>query len=120
MVKNSKSYLGQGTLMNVSKCLKSIDFYIMKASLVFHCALRIPLIFWFQAEVIKEAIYNVINFTDNFDFSTFQCQYSLYMNILMWKYAVEVKADSEGPDQTARPRSLILAFAVRLKDHWLL
>ena len=29
-------------------------------------------------------------------------------------------ADSEGPDQTAHPCSLIRAFAVRLQNHWIL
>ena len=29
-------------------------------------------------------------------------------------------ADSECPDQTAHRRSLIRAFAIRLKDHWVL
>ena len=32
-----------------------------------------------------------------------------------WAYA-----DSEGPDQTAHPRSLIRAFPVRWENHWIL
>ena len=28
-------------------------------------------------------------------------------------------ADSEGPDQTALPRSLIWAFAIRCQNHWI-
>ena len=33
------------------------------------------------------------------------------------KTCLRAYADSEGPDQTAHPRSLIRAFAVRLKNH---
>ena len=32
----------------------------------------------------------------------------------------ERNANSEGPDQYAHPRSLSRAFAVRLKNHWIL
>ena len=34
------------------------------------------------------------------------------------KYAFGTCADSEGPDQTARTRSLIRVFAVRQQTHW--
>ena len=36
------------------------------------------------------------------------------------KKCLGANADSEGPDQTARPHSLIRAIAVRLKNHWVL
>ena len=35
------------------------------------------------------------------------------------KTCLRVHADSEGPDQTAHPRSLIRAFIVRLQNHWI-
>ena len=35
------------------------------------------------------------------------------------KTCLWVYADSEGPDQPAHPRSLIRAFIVRLKNHWI-
>ena len=34
----------------------------------------------------------------------------------MWKRTFGAYADSEGPDQTAHSRSLIMAFAVRLQN----
>ena len=36
------------------------------------------------------------------------------------KACLRANADSEGPDQTAHPRSLIRAFTVRLQNHWIL
>ena len=54
---------------------------------------------------------------------------ALYCNIydieIVWVAArekgfIRAYADSEGPDQTARPRSLISAFAARLQNRWTL
>ena len=36
------------------------------------------------------------------------------------KMCLRVDAENEGPDQSAHPRSLIRAFAVRKQNHWIL
>ena len=40
-----------------------------------------------------------------------------YFSSDMLKFDLGTNADSEGPDQTAHPRSLIWAFTVRLQNH---